>query len=132
MSIKDILYKCKSFAHILERRDIFIALLIVLASFASFGFGRLSVLQEKKTPIRIEQSAAAMMSDGAAVEMEEQTQEKTLSSGGNFVGSKNGTTYHFPWCSGAMRIKDENKVWFVTKEAAEAAGYHPAGNCKGL
>ena len=132
MSIKDILYKCKSFAHILEQRDIFIALLIVLASFCSFGLGRLSASQEKKTPIRIEQAAAAMMSDGVAVESEKQTQEKMLPSGGNFVGSKNGTTYHFPWCSGAMRIKDENKVWFVTKEAAEAAGYHPAGNCKGL
>src|SRR3989344_4155427 len=136
MSIKDILYKCKSFAHILERRDIFIALLIIFVSFASFGLGRLSALQEKKTPIRIEQTAAAMMSGdvadiGAAVS-EKQTQEKTLSSSGNFVGSKNGTTYHFPWCSGATRIKDENKVWFATKEAAEAAGYHPAGNCKRL
>ncbi|MBI5005006.1 MAG: hypothetical protein HZC03_00115, partial [Candidatus Lloydbacteria bacterium] len=61
-----------------------------------------------------------------------QTQEKTLTLGGNFVASKNGTTYHFPWCSGAIRIKEENKVWFATKEAADRAGSHPAGNCTGL
>ncbi|MBI2046136.1 MAG: hypothetical protein HYT28_01825 [Parcubacteria group bacterium] len=144
MSIKDILNKCKDSTRILEQRDVFVVLLIILASFASFGLGRLSALQEKKTPIRIEQAAAAVMSGGALdvvaaiparqdlAESEKQTQEKTLASGGNFVGSKNGTTYHFPWCSGATRIKEENKVWFATKEAAERAGYHPAGNCKGL
>lgn len=121
---------------ILEQRDIFIALLIIFASLASFGLGRLSVLQEKKTPIRIEQTAAIMMSndatDAEAIAGDKQTEDKTLPLGGNFVGSKNGTTYHFPWCSGAARIKEENKVWFATKEAAEMAGYHPAGNCKGL
>ena len=51
---------------------------------------------------------------------------------GNYVGSKNGKTYHLPWCAGAQRIKDENKVWFETKEEAISRGYTPAGNCKGI
>ncbi len=51
---------------------------------------------------------------------------------GAYVGSKNGTKYHLPWCSGALRIKVENKVWFRTKEEAELAGYSPASNCKGI
>jgi methylphosphotriester-DNA--protein-cysteine methyltransferase len=51
---------------------------------------------------------------------------------GSFVASKSGKAYHLPWCSGAKRIKEENKIWFQTKEEAEKAGYHPAGNCEGL
>lgn len=49
-----------------------------------------------------------------------------------YVASKNGARYHYPWCSGAQNIKEENKLWFATKEAAEAAGYTPAQNCDGL
>lgn len=55
-----------------------------------------------------------------------------LPSGGEYVASKNGTRYYLPWCGGVSRIKEENKVWFASKEAAEAAGYTPAKNCKGL
>ncbi|MFH1608762.1 MAG: hypothetical protein ABH951_01935, partial [Patescibacteria group bacterium] len=51
---------------------------------------------------------------------------------GLLVGSKNGTKYHYPWCSGALRIKEENKVWFNSMEEARQAGYTPAANCKGL
>lgn len=51
---------------------------------------------------------------------------------GNYVASKTGSKYYLPACAGAKRIKDENKVWFATKELAAAAGYQPASNCKGL
>src|SRR5690606_22759248 len=43
-----------------------------------------------------------------------------------YVASKTGSKYHLPWCGGAKQIKEENKVWFQTKEEAEAAGYEPA------
>ncbi len=51
---------------------------------------------------------------------------------GTFVGSRSGKAYHYPWCPGAKRIKEENKVWFHTKEEAVGKGYHPAANCEGL
>ena len=51
---------------------------------------------------------------------------------GKYVASKSGSKYHLPSCSGAKRIKEENKVWFDTKEQAAAAGYGPASNCPGL
>lgn len=38
--------------------------------------------------------------------------------------------YHYSWCSGAKQIKPENQIWFATAQAAEAAGYTLAGNCK--
>lgn len=56
----------------------------------------------------------------------------TAASGGEYVASKTGTKYYLPWCGSAKRIKDENKVWFSSKAEAEAAGYEPAKNCKGL
>ena len=55
-----------------------------------------------------------------------------LPAGGEVVASKNGTKYYLPWCGTVKNIKEENKVWFASREAAEAAGYAPAANCKGL
>ena len=52
--------------------------------------------------------------------------------GGGYVASKSGTRYYLPWCSGVSRIKEENKVWFQTKEEAEARGLTPAKNCEGM
>ncbi len=49
---------------------------------------------------------------------------------GSVVGSKNGSKYHLPRCSGANSIKEENKIWFASESAAQAAGYTRAGNCK--
>ncbi|HEY0010394.1 MAG TPA: Ada metal-binding domain-containing protein [Candidatus Paceibacterota bacterium] len=57
---------------------------------------------------------------------------KAAASGGKLVASKTGTKYYLPWCGTAKRIKEENKVWFASKAEAEAAGYEPAKNCKGL
>jgi hypothetical protein len=51
---------------------------------------------------------------------------------GKYVASKTGTKYYLPTCGTAKRIKDENKVWFATKEDAEKAGYEPGSTCKGL
>lgn len=51
---------------------------------------------------------------------------------GTYVASKSGTKYYLPTCSGAKRIKEENRVWFDTKADAEAAGYGPATGCPGL
>ena len=49
-----------------------------------------------------------------------------------YVASKSGTKYYLPSCSGASRIKEENKVWFASVEEAKARGLEPASGCKGL
>ena len=48
------------------------------------------------------------------------------------VASKSATSklYHFTWCSGAKRIKEENKLWFATESEAVSAGYSLAANCQ--
>ncbi len=60
------------------------------------------------------------------------TAAPAIPEGGEVVASRSGTKYYFPWCGTVKRIKEENKVWFASREAAEAAGYEPASNCKGM
>jgi|SRR3989344_7603946 len=112
--------------------DLFIILLIVFVGLLSFGLGRLSLLKETRIPVRIINSITQNASAGMSGEKGDSVNNISNASNGSFVGSKNGSKYHFPWCSGAGRIKEENKVWFSTKEEAERAGYTPAANCPGL
>ncbi len=49
---------------------------------------------------------------------------------GNFLASINGKAYYPKDCAAANRIKEENRIWFNTKEEAEAQGYKPAQNCE--
>lgn len=80
--------------------------MVVLVGLAAFGLGRLSVVGQG--------SSAAVPTPH------------------NYVGSKSGSVYYLPSCKGADAIKQENKVWFVSAQEAEAAGYRPAANCPGI
>lgn len=129
------LAKIKNFSKAYEK-DLIIILIIFLVALISFGLGRLSKLQENKAPISIENmvgSVGLLDSNKSVLSPETAQNEAFLSNDeGLLVGSKNGTKYHYPWCSGALRIKEENKVWFNSVEEARQAGYTPAANCKGL
>ncbi|MGA1046697.1 MAG: hypothetical protein ACO3UU_01710 [Minisyncoccia bacterium] len=48
------------------------------------------------------------------------------------VASKNGKRYYYPNCGGINRIKPENRIYFDTKEQAEAKGLTLASGCKSL
>jgi len=104
-------------------------LVIVLVGVAAFGLGRLSALDANTMEdVRIDTvtlPAAAGLQTGSP-------NTTTTSLSGKVVASKSGSVYHLPWCSGAQRIKEENKVWFASKEEAEKAGLRPAANCPGL
>ena len=127
MSIRGFIEKIKGVA---DNKDVIVVLIIVFVATASFGLGRLSKLDEGKEAIRIEQSAALVNFDkGSALNV---NTEKPAIVSGKYVGSKSSDKYHFPWCSGAQRIKEENKIYFDSKEEAESSGYTPASNCKGL
>ncbi len=126
---------------ILADRELFSAALIVVVGIASFGLGRLSVHegrslavpeQEPSTFIRIPPGNEAVVSGSLPVSNEAPATTSAVAGEKAYVGSKNSTKYHLPWCSGAARIAEENKVWFASKEEAEAAGYTPAANCKGI
>lgn len=114
-----------------KESDFYVAALIFLVGMASFGLGRLSVLWPKKEPIRIEETQNL---SNTLVPLHNSVSKpgSIVKPKGKYLTSKSGTSYHYPWCQGALKIKEENKVWFQTKEEAEKAGYKPAGNCEGL
>lgn len=104
-------------------QDTLYLLVLVLAATGSFSLGMLTEREAGQgRGFAVEETVAS----------EVPTETMTVPEGAQYVGSKNGTKYHLPWCSGAKSINEENKVWFATKEEAEAKGYTPAGNCKGI
>jgi hypothetical protein len=121
--------KIKYFLNILNNQeDIFIIILILLVGFGGFGLGRLSTIKEGREAVEMIYPDESMVDSGVI-----QSNSLTIAENNQkYVASINGTKFHHPWCSGANRIKEGNKVWFATKGDAESAGYTPAKNCKGL
>ena len=94
-------------------------LVVFLVALSSFGLGRLSTQEASKPAVSVAQAPIEAAPKGMAI-------------GGLVVASRSGTVYQYPWCGGADNIKPENQVWFKIEEAAIAAGYRAAKNCKGL
>ncbi len=128
MTVLELKEKIKLIYAFLNSRDFFFSAVIVLVGFASFGLGRLSLLDSEREQVRVESTLIAGVG-GAKTEEEE---KGSIALGGQVVASKTGAKYHFPWCAGASQIAEKNKIWFDSVEEAQKAGYAPASNCKGL
>lgn len=118
-------------------KDALLLLAILLTATGSFGLGVLAGMDLKEgegNGMWIEERpvSAALAPAFAAQNGVSEPVGEILPAGGQYVASKSGKAYYLPWCGGVSRIKEENKVWFETKEEAEAKGYAPAKNCKGI
>lgn len=127
-------------------KDLFVLGLILLTGLGSFMLGRLSLIDEKhKTELRIlsvtndENNVKTGNFATADSQYGVVTQKNTASldvvettPAGMYVGSKSGSTYYLPWCSGVKRIHEENKIWFQNKAEAVNKGYKPSRTCKGI
>ena len=129
------LLKLKSF---IANDTIFYSVLLVLVAVASFGLGRqsVSVVKQSEKPListsNIAPAAVAQAVGESVPTTTEKTAPESVPKAVAVVGSKSGTKYHLPDCSGAKRIKPENLISFATIAAAKAAGYSAAANCPGL
>lgn len=132
VSIQDLRVKFKAF---LGNTEYLLAGLIIGVSVASFGLGRLSTreggVRSSLEPQNAGQEARVLSATATPSAPTIDPATAAVPAGG-YVASKNGTKYHLPWCSGAKQISDQNKIFFATKAEAEAAGYTPASNCKGI
>lgn len=117
-TIPDLWVKIKALAEDLVSEWGLIAIVILLG-LASFGLGRLSAMEEARQAVSIREANL-------------DSEARPIALGGLVVTSRSGSTYHFPWCPGAQTMAERNKRWFESEEAARAAGYTPAKNCKGL
>lgn len=98
---------------------------IILIALISFGAGRLTVTGGPKESIKIEDYGLASIKEPIETQ---NTDKETEEKDGLFVGSVNSNKYHLPDCTWAKRIKEENLIWFSSKEDAGNKGYIPA-NC---
>ena len=131
-------------------QDVLMVGIVVLAASAAFGLGLLA--QRSITPrpgegITVGQMPAAVAMGAASASTSPAdiaphstksspskpvTSTVAKTSTGTYVASKSGKAFYLTTCSGAKRIKEENKIYFETEAAAKAAGYMPALTCKGL
>ncbi len=140
MRLSDTLQKIKGLPDL--PKDIFVLLVIFLVGIGAFLLGQGSAFEKKRGgQLRITQQeeeplSAKLSADNSAyresVVPPSPTTPTNSDARGMYVGARSGTTYYLPWCSGVKRIREENKVWFATKEAAIAKGYKPSTNCKGI
>ena len=132
MSIQELSARIKGF---FGNTDVLLSTLIITVALASYGLGRYSVWEGNSassvttsTPLE----PAVVLVPPAAAPTSTAATPAVGAAAGAYVASKSGTKYHLPWCGSAKQIKEENKIWFATKEEAEKAGYTPAANCPGI
>ncbi len=132
MSIHDIVRKIKGtgeFDHITSINII----VIILVGICAFGLGRLSTQNPKfDDQITITDSSVGNTKSMSASVLGTQIYKNNTDtySKGEYVASKNGKLYYTVNCSGAKRIKEENKIWFESKAEAEKLGLTFSTSCK--
>jgi hypothetical protein len=100
-----------------DKKTLLLSAIIILASTASFGLGRLSVMEADKA----NGMASVIVPELARLELDE--------SKFNYLASRSGTKYYPVGCKSASRIKAENRVYFMTIDEAEKEGLTLASGC---
>lgn len=109
-----------------KQAEVVLAIAVVLIAIISFESGRISALRQFNDPLEIKYAPAAITDTKIVSNPVQNSQKLDL----RVVASKNSTLYHFLWCSGAQRIKEENKVIFSSEQEAQSRGYKLASNCQ--
>lgn len=115
---------------LIDNQAHFTAALLILVAAASFGLGRQSMAN--RTSDVPAEAAAAVITSVSPPPKQTKAIETSTTSQIRYVASRNGSVYHLLTCPGAKQISEANKIYFDSKEAAAAAGYKPAANCKGI
>lgn len=113
-----------------NQKDVFLFAAVALISLSSFALGRLTAPRIPKTPIEFREVDAraqffATSTPGVG-------ESSDTNQGAQLVASKNGKYYYYPWCPGADRLSEKNKIIFSSTEEARAKGFTPSQNCPGL
>jgi hypothetical protein len=101
----------------IDKKSLLLILIIVLTSSASFGLGRLSIIEEYRTKDNVEIIVPKL--EGLKVD----------ESKFKYLASKSGTKYYPISCKSANRIKPENRVYFNSADEAEEEGLTLASGC---
>ena len=117
--------KIKQFLENETGKDVLIVIIVILVGLGSFGLGRLSKKAQNEG-LRVEYT-----NEGASVINSLNTSENDLKQTSNaFFASSKGTKYYSVTCSAGKTIKQENRIYFNTREEAEGAGYELSSSCR--
>lgn len=108
-------------------------LIMVLLAVGAFGLGRLSKTSIEGNGILLRYSDDQAMAMTEVWHLEKSKKDPispTIMGANALFGSKNGTKYYTNTCSGASRIKEENKIFFASEKEAREAGYEKSATCK--
>ena len=106
-----------------NKKDIILAFVFSLAIITAFSMGYFTanlLKLQNKPPIVVEKTA----NDS------NYTQQNDIMQEGEVVASVNSDKYHYLYCPGAKRIKEENRIYFKSALEAQQAGFVLASNCK--
>lgn len=101
----------------IDKKSLALIAIIILTSTASFGLGRLSVIEKARAKDDVEIIAPKL----ADLKVDE--------SKFKYLASKSGTKYYPIGCKSANRIKPENRVYFNSVDEAEEEGLTLAAGC---
>lgn len=110
-------------------RGLLLPLLLAMVAGISFYLGYIAHIESAHaSPVVIQCPSQAYIQD--SVPKEAPLGQAISAPNGAYIASRNGSKYYPVDCSGASRIKEENKIVFETAAAAEAAGYSLALGCQ--
>jgi hypothetical protein len=126
--------KIKLFIESEKGKDILIVIIVILVGLASFELGRLSK-GDLNDGLKIDytgQKASAISSlDTNTANIAQITNKSDNSNNqGNYFASKKGTKFYSITCSAGKTIKQENKIYFSSADAAISAGYELSSACR--
>ncbi len=119
----------KKFKWLVTDERTFFVLLLLLTACAAYGLGRLSVTGVPVSLFTEAPSTGVVQLFDAAAEDDRLTTKPERSTSTTVVGSRNGTRYYTPNCSGVARIAEENRLYFIDRHRAQAAGYTASRQC---
>ncbi len=122
--------KIKQFVDSDAGKDILTVLIVVLVGLGSFGLGRLSK-DTAHEGLSMEYQAVAPEAEASAIKALLVTPKASgQATSGQFFASSKGSKYYPVGCSAGKGLKQENRVYFDTRESAEKAGYELSGSCR--
>ncbi len=101
----------------IDKKSLALIAIIILTSTASFGLGRLSIIEQVRAK------------DDVEIIIPRLSNLKVDESKFKYLASKSGTKYYPMGCKSANRIKPENRVYFNTVDEAEESGLTLASGC---
>ncbi|MFH1608714.1 MAG: hypothetical protein ABH951_01695 [Patescibacteria group bacterium] len=125
--------KIKHFIDSDKGKDILTVLIVILVGLGSFQLGRLSK-ENVSNDLKIDYKGleASVITPTINKSANISTAPKTTqnSSSGEYFASNRGSKYYPLNCSAGKSIKDENKIYFLSAEIAEKAGYELSSACE--